>query len=57
MKGNEMNYKLMLELVRMRLKEIDQISLEEDSYNNEWRELSAMEDNLIRLIKITKERA
>lgn len=49
-------YKLMLELIRDRLRKIDQISLEEESYNSEWKELSAMEDNLIRLIKIEKER-
>ena len=46
----------MLGVVRNRLLEIDQISLEQDSYNAEWKELSAIEDNLIRLIKIEKDR-
>ena len=46
----------MLEIVRMRLTEIDQISLEDESFNAEWKELSAMEDGLIRLIKILKDR-
>ena len=49
-------YEQMLAMVRHRLAEIDQISLEEDSFNEEWKELSAMEDSLIRVIKIIKER-
>lgn len=49
-------YLMMLNTVRVRIKDIEQISLEHESYNSEWKELSATEDNLIRLIKITKER-
>ena len=49
-------YEQMLSDVRNRLKEIDQISLEQDSFNAEWKELSDIEDSLIRLIKIEKER-
>lgn len=51
-----MMYQAMLISVRHRLKCIDQISLEDETFNAEWKELSAMEDTLIRLIKITKER-
>ena len=49
-------YEAMLDTVRSRLTEIDQVSLEDEGYNKEWKELSAMEDCLIRLIKIEKER-
>jgi len=49
-------YEVMLGVVRVRLQDIDQISLEQDTYNKEWKELSAIEDGLIRLIKIEKER-
>lgn len=54
--AEDIMYETILYAVRARLKAIDQISLEVDTYNDEWKELSAMEDNLIRLIKITKER-
>ena len=46
----------MLAMVRHRLAEIDQISLEEESYNAEWKELSDIEQCLIRVIKIIKDR-
>ena len=49
-------YEIMLEAVRNKLTAIEQISLEQNSYNNEWKELSAMEDHLIRLIKIVRAR-
>tara|TARA_R110000772_G_scaffold5454_4_gene19489 strand:+ start:4788 stop:4970 length:183 start_codon:yes stop_codon:yes gene_type:complete len=49
-------YQSMLNHARVRLKEIDQVSLEQESYNSEWKELSAMEDTLIKLIKISKGR-
>ena len=49
-------YIFMLGLVRGRLSAIDQLSLENESLNREWGILSAIEDNLIRIIKITKER-
>mgnify|MGYP003646782504 CR=1 FL=1 len=51
-----MNYEQMLKKIRIRLNEIDQLSLENDSYNKEWLELSKIEDGLIKLIKIEMER-
>ena len=49
-------YVFMLGLIRGRLSAIDQISLEDDSLNREWGTLSTIEDNLINLIKLVKER-
>ena len=49
-------YEVMLEVVRNRMKEIEQVALEQDSYNEEWLQLTVTENCLIKLIKIEKER-
>lgn len=46
----------MLEAVRNKLKAIEQISLEDESYNEEWLQLLVMQNSLIKLTKIVKER-
>ena len=49
-------YEEMLQRVRAKMSMIEQVSLENDSYNAEWKELSVMEDSLLKLIKIRMER-
>ena len=49
-------YKVMLADIRHEKKMIEQIALENDSYNDEWEELAEVENHLIRLIKIRDKR-
>ena len=49
-------YKAMLDEVVVKIRTIEQISLEDESYNNEYRELAIIRDCLIRLIKIENRR-
>ena len=49
-------YKVMLYDIRYEKKMIEQIALENDSFNDEWEELAEVENHLIRLIKIRDKR-
>ena len=47
-------YNETLRIINNRLKLIDQISLEDDLFNEEWRELCNIRNSLYTLIKIQK---
>ena len=49
-------YENMLESIRVQMKRIEQISLDDVSFNDEWRQLAIIEGSLLRLLKIYKAR-
>ena len=48
----QLNYEAIRKLTVMRLEAIEEIALEDEDFNNEWKELKEIEASLLRLLKI-----